>query len=170
MAGEGTVPVELYATPGHLVRRVQQTANAIFAEEVTEGALTPPQHALLVALEEVPGADQITLSRMVGIDRSTVADVVNRLRRRGLVSRSRDDRDARRNTVRLTERGLALVQNLRPAIERAQLRLIAPLDDGERSELVRLLTKLATAHDDSFREVLAEYGPGPRHPQGPPAP
>jgi DNA-binding MarR family transcriptional regulator len=152
------VPYDLFTSPGHLVRRVQQIANAIFTEEVTDRELTPPQFALLVALHRSPGADQISLSREVGIDRSTVADVVGRLRARGLVSRSRDARDARRNTVRLTGQGTELVETLAPKVLNAQERLLAPLDGAERAELLRLLTKVVIAHDDRFEELLATGG------------
>jgi DNA-binding MarR family transcriptional regulator len=148
------VPYDLYTSPGHLVRRVQQIANAIFTEEVADRELTPPQFALLVALHRSPGADQISLSREVGIDRSTVADVVGRLRARGLVSRVRDVRDARRNTVRLTSQGTTLVETLAPAVLNAQERLLTPLDDAERAELLRLLTKVVIAHDARFEELL----------------
>jgi DNA-binding MarR family transcriptional regulator len=148
------VPYDLYTSPGHLVRRVQQIANAIFTEEVSDRELTPPQFALLVALHRSPGADQISLSREVGIDRSTVADVVGRLRARGLVSRARDVRDARRNTVRLTSQGITLVETLAPAVLNAQERLLAPLDDAERAELLRLLTKVVIAHDAHFEELV----------------
>jgi DNA-binding MarR family transcriptional regulator len=148
------VPYDLYTSPGHLVRRVQQIANAIFTEEVADKELTPPQFALLVALHRSPGADQISLSREVGIDRSTVADVVGRLRARGLVSRARDVRDARRNTVRLTSQGTTLVETLAPAVLNAQERLLTPLDDAERAELLRLLTKVVIAHDARFEELV----------------
>jgi DNA-binding MarR family transcriptional regulator len=154
------VPYDLYTSPGHLVRRVQQIANAIFTEEVADKELTPPQFALLVALHRSPGADQISLSREVGIDRSTVADVVGRLRARGLVSRARDVRDARRNTVRLTTQGTTLVETLAPAVLNAQERLLTPLDDAERAELLRLLTKVVIAHDARFEE-LVPGGAGP---------
>jgi DNA-binding MarR family transcriptional regulator len=152
------VPYDLFTSPGHLVRRVQQIANAIFTEEVRDRELTPPQFALLVALYRSPGADQISLSREVGIDRSTVADVVGRLRARGLVSRSRDARDARRNTVRLTGQGTELVETLAPRVLNAQERLLTSLDGAERAELLRLLTKVVIAHDDRFEELLAAGG------------
>ncbi len=148
------MPYDLYTSPGHLVRRVQQIANSLFTEEVSDRELTPPQFALLVALHRAPGADQISLSREVGIDRSTVADVVGRLRARGLLSRSRDARDARRNTVRLTPQGTVLVEQLAPAVLNAQERLLVPLDGAERDELLRLLTKVVVFHDPRFEELL----------------
>lgn len=147
--------VDLSTAPTHLVRRVQQISHAIFAEEISEPDLTPAQFSLLVALHRSPGVNQITLSRLVGIDRSTIADVVRRLRDRGLVARARDTRDARRNTVRLTPHGAAIVERLRAEIERVHERLLDPLDVEERVALMRLLTKIVAANDPGFPTQLA---------------
>ena len=142
--------VDLSTAPTHLVRRVQQISHAIFAEEISQPELTSAQFSLLVALHRSPGVNQITLSRLVGIDRSTIADVVRRLRDRGLVARARDTRDARRNTVRLTPHGAAIVEHLTAEIARVHERLLAPLEAEEQAQLVRLLTKIVTANDPAF--------------------
>jgi DNA-binding MarR family transcriptional regulator len=157
------MPVDLYRSPGHLVRRVQQLSNAVFGDEIGDADLTPPQFALLVTLHHTPAADQIGLSRLVGIDRSTVADVVARLRDRGLVDRTRDPRDARRNTVSLTAEGRELVDRLTPGVLRAQERLLGPLSGAERTELLRLLTRIVVAHDPNYAGLVPPeaLGPGP---------
>jgi DNA-binding MarR family transcriptional regulator len=152
------VSVDLSIAPTHLVRRVQQISHAIFAEEISEPDLTPAQFSLLVALHRSPGVNQITLSRLVGIDRSTIADVIRRLRDRGLVARARDSRDARRNTVRLTHHGASIVERLSAEIGRVHERLLAPLERGEQADLIRLLTKIVAANDPGFPAQYAGDG------------
>ena len=44
---------DLHAMPGHLIRRAQQIAVAIFMEECAEFDLTPVQYAALVAIREI---------------------------------------------------------------------------------------------------------------------
>jgi DNA-binding MarR family transcriptional regulator len=157
-ARRAAVSVDLSIAPTHLVRRVQQISHAIFAEEISEPDLTPAQFSLLVALHRSPGVNQITLSRLVGIDRSTIADVVRRLRDRGLVARARDSRDARRNTVRLTHHGASIVERLSAEIRRVHERLLAPLESGEQADLIRLLTKIVAANDPGFPAQYAGDG------------
>ena len=71
--------------PGHLARRFQQIAVALFLTE-TEAAgidLTPVQYAALLVIKERRGIDQITLSGAIAYDRATIVGVVDRLARKG---------------------------------------------------------------------------------------
>jgi MarR family transcriptional regulator, temperature-dependent positive regulator of motility len=153
-----------------LLRRAQQAANALLSDALavkgagTSGdgaALTPAQHALLEALRATPKCDQISISRTAGIDRSTVADVVARLRARGYVTRSRDRHDARRNIVQLTAAGYAVLDRLDPVVHQAQEALLEPLGTAGRDELARLLDELVRAHAARVPRAGAERGRPP---------
>ena len=59
IVAEPFVPVEdLKRTPGHLVRRCQQIAVAIFLEEFESTRLTSVQFAALITIAQRPGLDQ----------------------------------------------------------------------------------------------------------------
>src|SRR5476649_1234130 len=60
----------LYTAPGHLIRRCQQIAVAIFMEETRHFALTPVQYAALVVVRAQPGIDQTRLVALIALDRS----------------------------------------------------------------------------------------------------
>ncbi len=78
---------DLHAMPGHLIRRAQQIAVAIFMEECAEFDLTPVQYAALAAIRENPGTDATRLSALIAFDRSTLGSVLERLEARKLVTR-----------------------------------------------------------------------------------
>jgi DNA-binding MarR family transcriptional regulator len=137
---------ELVSAPGHLIRRLAQIHSAVFTEEVGDPRLTSPQFAVLNVLANEANVDQITLGRAAGIDRSTTADLVNRLVERGLVERRRSRADARRNLVRLSPAGRELHQRLLPDVARVGRRLLAPLAEHERRDLVLLMQRLVVAH------------------------
>jgi DNA-binding MarR family transcriptional regulator len=137
---------ELLNAPGHLIRRLAQIQTSVFAEEVGDSRLTSPQFAVLDVLSHQGSIDQITLGRAAGIDRSTTADLVNRLVDRGLVERMRSRADARRNLVRLSPRGRELHQRLLPAVVRVGERLLAPLSEEDGRVLVVLMQRLILAH------------------------
>lgn len=136
--------------PGHLLRRAQQLHAAVFAEVVSAAELTTPQFAVLTALREEPDLDQVRLSRRLGIDRSTVADVANRLEERGLLSRHRDSRDGRRNVLALTPAGEALHDRTAPEVVEVGRRLVAPLGEADREVFLRCLRRIIAAHDPWF--------------------
>ena len=52
--------------PGHLARRLQQLAVALFNEEVAELSMTPVQYSALHAICKQPGIDQKTAHRSGG--------------------------------------------------------------------------------------------------------
>ncbi|MCZ9339106.1 MarR family transcriptional regulator, partial [Streptomyces sp. TRM76130] len=66
---------------------------------------TSPQFAVLNALVAEPGLDQRTVGERVGLDRSTIAEVISRLSRRGLIDKVRDPQDGRRALLRPTDEG-----------------------------------------------------------------
>ena len=144
------VTFALKEAPGHLLRRAQQLHTAVFAEVVSEPNLTTPQFAVLTALRNQPNIDQVRLSQHLAIDRSTIADVVNRLEERGLIRRKRDTKDARRNLLVLTPAGRALHDRTAPQVVDVGQRLLAPLSEKDRKTLMTLLSRVIAAHDPYF--------------------
>jgi len=149
---------ELISAPGHLIRRLAQIHTAVFAEEVGDPRLTSPQFAVLHVLADEGNVDQITLGRVAGIDRSTIADLVNRLVGRGRVERRRSRAAARRNLVRLSPAGRELHRRLLPDVMRVGERLLAPLSEDERHHLVLLMQRLVVAHQADEEVSSADDG------------
>ena len=118
--------MDLYRTPGHLIRRCQQIAVAIFMEETADSNITPPQFAALAALADHPGIDQRRLADAIAFDRSTIGDLVARLESRGLVTRTVGD-DRRTKRLAITPAGTDLLHALESAVLRTQERILEPL-------------------------------------------
>jgi hypothetical protein len=102
--------------PGHLLRRCQQNAVEIFAQEVGEDGLTPRQFALLLTVHQRPGLMQTELVRLTGIDRSTLAEMTRRL---------------------------AALRTALPGVIRAQERILAPLEGARRGLFLECLDAVA---------------------------
>ena len=144
-------PVDLTALPGHLIRRLQQIAVGLFMDETAGFDLTPVQFATLAGIARQPGMDQRTLARQIGFDTSTIGGVIDRLERRGLVQRrpAPDDRRVRRLVI--TPEGEALLQQVMPAMTRAQQRILEPLPPAQQRQFLQLLTALVTANNAASR-------------------
>ena len=134
--------------PGHLIRRAHQVSVAIFMEETSGHEVTPVQYAILNALLEDPGADQVTLARRVAFDAATFGSVITRLEARGWVRREAHAEDRRRKCLWVTQEGAQVAQKMRRSVGRVQSRILAPLDDAERAQLVALLDRLVAAHEN----------------------
>ncbi|WP_345751490.1 MarR family winged helix-turn-helix transcriptional regulator [Microbacterium rhizophilus] len=130
---------------GHLLRRAQQMHLAAWQRDVSRD-VTSVQYAVLTVLERLPGLSQATLGAELDLDRSTIADLVSRMTRRGLIERAMDPADRRRNVLRLTRLGRATVTELRPRVDGLETVMAGDLSREDRGELRRMLrTMLAGA-------------------------
>lgn len=138
----------IYRRAGFLLRRAHQIADATFMDECAEFNMTPTQYGVLMATASHPGLKQIEVAKLLGIDRSTTAMVVDRLVQRGFIEREIDERDRRGRTLRLTSRGETLLDLVADSAARVQERFLKPFSASERSVFLRLLKKLLDGEKD----------------------
>lgn len=131
---------------GFLIRRAQQVHAMVWSEQVS-AEITSVQFGVLAVLARRPGSSQRELCDELDLDRSTIAELVHRLERRGLLLRHRDADDKRRNRLWLSPAGEVELERLRPRVQLVERILTGGLSGGERDDLRRLLrVVLATAH------------------------
>lgn len=131
---------------GHLIRRAQQAHVATWTRLVST-EISTVQYSVLVVLDRRGELSQRELGDAVDLDRSTIADLVSRMERHGLVSRHQDSRDGRRKTVRLTAHGLDERRRLRPLVELVEEQLTGSLPDRIRDALRGALRLLLAQQD-----------------------
>lgn len=142
---------QFQSAPGHLIRRAQQLAVAIFIEETAGFDVTPVQFAILNALMDEPGEDQTTLSSRVVFDPATFGSVISRLEAKGWVQRQADPQDKRRKLLWITAEGKKVALQMKRAVGKAQQRIVEPLEVAERAQLNELLRKLIAGHENDAR-------------------
>lgn len=145
-------------TPGHLARRFQQIAVAIFYAEVEAAGcdLTPVQYAALARIADAPGLDQATLAGLIAYDRSTIGGVVDRLVEKGLVAREISRKDRRARELRITDTGAAILKKIAPAVAETQRILLSGLGEKEAAQFMKLLKKAIAALNDLSRAPMRE--------------
>lgn len=142
-------PFDFAQAPGHLIRRAQQIAVAEFVREAAEHDVTPVQFALMNALLDTPGVDQITLANRVAFDAATSGSVIGRLEAKGWVRREADAQDRRRKLLYITAEGTRALQGMNAAVARAQQKILAPLSAVDQARFMRLLAQLVAGHEQS---------------------
>jgi len=146
-ARDPAVP-DIEAQPGHLIRRLQQFAVALFMEETQGLDLTPVQFAALAAAHRNPGMDQRTLAATIGFDTSTTGGVIDRLESRGLIQRNTSPDDRRVRLINLTAEGAHMLSAVTPGMLTAQQRILDPLPEAQRRSFMDMLEHLVRAHQD----------------------
>jgi DNA-binding MarR family transcriptional regulator len=144
----------LGARPGFLIRRLHQIHLALFAEECAPFGVTPVQFSIMTVAGAQPGLEQVALAQEVGVDRTTLTNVLTRLERRGLITRAAVPTDRRVKRVSLTEEGHATLQRMAEAAERAHARTIAALPAADRAIFLTALRDLVSAGNEYGRAPM----------------
>jgi len=133
--------------PGFLIRRLHQLHCALFLEETRRFGITPVQYSLLATLAECGEMDQNGLALEIGLERTSVAEVIPRLQARGFLDRRRSIEDGRVKLVKLTRKGSTLIRKMAPAVRRAHDRTVDQLDPTDRKQFMLQLIKLVESNN-----------------------
>lgn len=131
-----------------LLKRAAQYSADLFAEQLGKTGLTQRQFTLMETVLANEGASQTELVKTTGIDRSTLADLVNRLETQGYVRRERSSTDARVNYVFLTEQGRDTVLKAKPVAMLVDEALVNSLPSNLRGSFVSALEELSGKLDE----------------------
>jgi MarR family transcriptional regulator, temperature-dependent positive regulator of motility len=131
-------------SPVHLLHRVSQAVEVVFAKGMQANDLTPRQLAVLAAVAENEGLSQTDLVERTGVDRSTLADIVKRLKGKGLLQRKRTREDARAYAVKLTEEGQRLLRTAEPLAKGVDQRILDALPAKHRELFMGALASIVS--------------------------
>jgi DNA-binding MarR family transcriptional regulator len=145
IAKRDSAPSSLERSPIHLLHRAGQCAGEIFLREMGEGDVTPRQYAVLVTVASYEGLSQTELVEKTGIDRSTLADIVRRMLKKGLLQRRRTREDARAYAVKLTETGAKALKTCEPGVKRVDEHILGALPATQRESFLQDLNLIVTA-------------------------
>lgn len=127
---------------GYLLKHAQ----AALAERTTP-ALAPlgingRELAVLTVLGEGEPLAQQEAAGRLGVDRTTMVDLVDALQGKGLVERRADPADRRRNQVHLTAAGRVALERGRIAYAQAEREFLAQISDVDAKRLKELLRRV----------------------------
>lgn len=131
---------------------LQRTADILMAGTANilkEESLTFPQYNILRILRGTKGEGLPTGeigARMVTRE-PDVTRLLDRLENRNLVARTRETKDRRIVTARITNEGLELLRNLDDRVEASEKSLLEHLGEKKLRQLARLLDEVRNVND-----------------------
>ena len=129
---------------GHLVGLAHLQATQLHTEALAELDLSPKQFVALEFISNNPYISQKEIAHHIGTTPAVMVNILDVLTKRGYVERLRSQQDRRCHFVRLTEAGLAILEDLhRIAFEVETLfSQETGLTLAEREVLIRILRKM----------------------------
>ncbi|MFB6484750.1 MarR family winged helix-turn-helix transcriptional regulator [Streptomyces virginiae] len=135
----------IQSLPSWLVGRVAARGRELVAAALAAEGLKLMHHAVLAATAEYGPVAQADLGRRLAVDPKDMVGMLNHLQEAGLVLRTPDPDDRRKNAVTVTPEGTAVLARCAALAEAANAEFLAPLAPPEREHLVALLTRLHEA-------------------------
>jgi DNA-binding MarR family transcriptional regulator len=112
---------------GFLLKHARERLGELTAEVLAPFGVTGRQVAVLIAVDDRVPLSQQEVARRLGVDRTTMVDLIDELEAKGLVQRRQDPADRRRNVVALTPAGTAALDGASRATRDAEQRFLAAL-------------------------------------------
>jgi MarR family transcriptional regulator, organic hydroperoxide resistance regulator len=98
---------------------------------------------VLSALSTGPRQTQLALAHSLGLDKTTMTSLLDRMEARGLITRGTDSHDRRARIPELTEDGRRLQAEVTGARDHVEATLLGNFTQQEQHQLRNLLTRLA---------------------------
>jgi DNA-binding MarR family transcriptional regulator len=137
--------------PGHQIRRLNQISTHLFSKHMQDSGydITPVQYAALLAIKVMPNSDQVQIANYISYDKVTIGGVIERLQRKGLISRDVNERDKRARILNITNEGIHIISQVDAVIEHIQQDILKMLDEEEQQTFMQLLRKATQSPNEA---------------------
>ena len=129
------------------LRKIIQAIDMNSKKLVKRVGLTGPQ---LVILQEISSLGEVTageIAQAVSLSQATVTGILERMEKRGLLTRQRSDQDKRRIMVRITESGKQVLENAPPVMQEAFVERFSSIQEWEQTMILSSLQRLVSIMD-----------------------
>lgn len=114
------------------------------------------QKRILILLLETEGMTQKELTSRLGVQPGSASEVLNKLEKSGLISRTIEKTDRRTTDVRLTPDGEVLAKEVSGKRAERHEQMFSVLADEEKNILISLLEKINAHWDQVYRNPDGE--------------
>ncbi|MEA9391177.1 MarR family transcriptional regulator [Acerihabitans sp. TG2] len=123
--------------PFHLMRQLFQEHTSLWQKLLPE--LTKQQYVVLCVVAEQPGIEQMDLIDAALSTKATLAEMLKRMEKKGLLIKRQSADDKRRRFIFLTPEGLQALQSARPVAIGIDAAFLSRISADQRDDLVCLL-------------------------------
>lgn len=136
------IPKSLRTRPGALLVIAARKGQERAAERLAPLGLNVRMCGVLNLLKDQGPASQQEIGEQLGIDRTTMVEIVDELERQGIVRRERSASDRRSYAVTLTPGGKVKQRRAAEAFDAAAEDFFSPLSASDRERLLGMLARL----------------------------
>jgi MarR family transcriptional regulator, lower aerobic nicotinate degradation pathway regulator len=144
------IPPSLADRTGALLVIAARAGQQLATRRLAPMGLTVQLCGVLIRLAAGP-ISQHELGEELGIDRTTMVELIDDLEAKGVVVRRRNPADRRAYSIQLTPKGRAVQKRAATAFDSAADEFFAPLRPNERQALGEMMRRLIASADEKLR-------------------
>jgi len=135
-------------TPGHYISRIARAFARIGDARLRELGFATAQLPVLTALKDGARLSQTELARWAKVEQPTMAQLLARMERDGIIRREPDPKDRRSSLVALTDEALARLPAGRAILEAGNREAMHGLTEDEVATFICLLQRVLANTED----------------------
>ncbi len=140
------VPTVLWESVGFLLSKAADQIERRFAETLRPYGISPRQYGIMTVIAHQGPQSQQKLGERLGIDRTSMVNIIDTLEDAELVNRIRDHDDRRRYAITLSDKGEALIRKKLMAVDAdVHEQYLTVLEPDEKQQLLSILRRLVQA-------------------------
>lgn len=140
-----------------LIGQLNRTFARLVDAPLRELGFAMGQLPVLVTLKHVGAASQTELARVAQVEQPSMAQLLQRMERDGLVQRVPDPADGRSRLISLTEQASERLPKSRAVMDGVCEKALAGLTEDERGQLLTLLLKIDGNLQRAVEEMAAPH-------------
>ena len=140
--------MELRNCINYLLTVAQHEVFVVFSERLAEFGVTPGQYGILDCLWSQGSATPKEIAQTLRLENSTVSGMLDKLQKRGLVTRVLDPNDRRSIRVEASEAGKAIREDVLRTVDELNQAVLAPFTAQQRQQLLELLRRLCGTSEE----------------------
>lgn len=127
---------------GRYIAKIYCKGSAIISKELQDYGIGSGQYAFLLQLYRQDGISQEELSKLLLVDKATVARAMKKLEEENLIYRIRDEKDKRYYKVFITKKALHIKEEVFKKVHAWDETLKQSLTKEEEAQMIDLLKKI----------------------------
>ncbi|MCH6264070.1 MULTISPECIES: MarR family winged helix-turn-helix transcriptional regulator [Neobacillus] len=135
--------------------QVHKKAEALIKNQLGN-ELTNDQHYILRYIHQTGECTSTELAEVFQVNKSAITAIITRMTDRGLIQRTRDEKDRRVVYLTLTKEGIELFQSAQEKVHQLVESIITQFDETEITTFINTYEKLAQILDNKKQEELGE--------------
>jgi MarR family transcriptional regulator for hemolysin len=128
---------------GYVIHDVARLLRRHFDTEAQRHELTLPQWRVIAQLAHGDGISQVALAGLIETDPMTVSGVIERLESKGLVARVSDPDDSRAKIVKITDKAMGLVKEMKLLAEDVYAEAFDGISESDRALALGVLNQMS---------------------------